>query len=255
MSNDDDFLLKVLGERDVEKVITDEYKENFDSIIDSGDAAAERAWQSFELTQRENVNEWIEDPKKIKKIQPNLEDLVRFIKLLPKPIKIADIGCYGGYVYDYLIKVAKLDLNDFEYVGVDIQEDAIEAAKLVHKDKPNARFQVGDIYELNKTFKNNEFDVVICSRVLIHIPYFKKAVKNLTDISKYFTLCVLEISEQPLLQKIHRHVLDNDLELDYFFRKYSEEELIETAEELNVQYRIIKGPSFYSSYCLLKDID
>lgn len=252
MSKDDEFLLKVFGERDVEKVITNEYKEDFDSIIASG--TSDRPWQSFELTQRENVNEWIEDPKTIKKIQPNLEDLVRLIKLLPKPVKIADIGCYGGYVYDYLIKVAKLKKDEFEYTGIDIQEDAIEAAKIVHKDKPNARFQVGDIYELSNTFKNDEFDVAICSRVLIHIPYFKKAVKNLVSISKHFTLCVLEVSEKPLLQKIHRHVIDTDLELDYFFRKYSEEELIETAKELNVQYRVIKGPSFYSSYCLLKEM-
>lgn len=245
-----DLITEVLGEREVEKIVVGEYFEDLDSIMSKG--SEERPWESFELTQREDVQEWIYDPTKIQKIQPNLKDLSRLLKTLPKPVKIADVGCYGGYLYDYLNKFVFNSPDEFSYTGIDVQEKAVEAASIVHANKSNAEFKVGDVYKLSEQFNSEEFDVVVCSRVIIHIPYYKDAIKNIFDVTKHFSLCILEVSNEPLLQKIHRRVLDTGVELDYFFRKYSEKELSGLAEELEADYRIIKGPSFYSSYCLFK---
>ena len=53
MSDSEDFLGRVLGERHVRKTVINEYYSDFDRIMSEGEG--ERPWQSFELTQRENV--------------------------------------------------------------------------------------------------------------------------------------------------------------------------------------------------------
>jgi len=245
------FLERVLGERHVEKTVVEEHYEDLDSVMSSG--TGERPWQSFELTQRENVLEWIAEPKKIQKIQPSLEDLALLAKAQKSPVSIADVGCYGGYLYDYLSRYVFTDPAEFTYKGLDIDKDVVSAATEVHANNANASFDVGDVYELKSQFAENSFDIILCSRVLIHLPYFEKALDSLYCTAKHAVSCVLEVSDRPMVQKIHRQNLDNGLELDYFFRKYSEEELAGVANRLGASYRIIKGPSFYSSFVLFKN--
>lgn len=247
---DDALMNNVLGERHVEKTIVATYHEDFDRIMQEGDK--ERPWQSFELTQREDVFEWIKEPSKIAKIQPSLNDLRQLARSLDRPVSILDAGCYGGYVYDYLLRYAFSSTDDFTYTGIDIDPDVVKAASYVHADQPNTTFREADIYGLSKTFAENSFDIVLCSRVLIHIPRVKDALAELLKVSKHAVMAVLEIGDKPRLERIHRRNLDNGVELDYFFRCYSAQELKDVAAELGADYRIIQGPSIYSSFMLYK---
>lgn len=256
---DEGLLGLVLGERNVQKTIVAEYHDDFDRIMSEGEV--DRPWQSFELTQRENVVEWIEEPAKIAKIQPSLRDFRQIVrnqsrKQLGTPLKILDVGCYGGYVFDYLKRYAFPNGEVFEYTGVDIDPNVVKAASYVHSDEPNARFLEADLYALDQLFGDNSFDIVLCSRVLIHIPRFQDAVAQLYKVSKSAVVTILVVSNTPILEKIHRKNLDNGVEIDYFFRKYSESELVEVAESLSADYRNIRGPSSYSTFVFYKeDVD
>lgn len=252
---DDGLLGEVLGKRDIQKEIIAVYHDDFDKVMSEGEV--ERPWQSFELTQRENVVEWIEEPAKIAKIQPSLQDLLQivrseFVKPRQTPFSVLDVGCYGGYVFDYLKRYVFLNGEEFNYTGVDIDPNVVKAASHVHSDEPNARFQEADLYALDKSFAENSFDIVLCSRVLIHIPRFKDAIEQLFKVSKSAVLTIIVVTDTPVLEKIHRKNLDNGVELDYFFRKYSETELIGVANDLKADYRHMRGPSSYSTFVYYK---
>lgn len=247
MPSEDELVNRVLGERHVEKVIKETYYDNLDAVMAEGQQ--ERPWQSFELTQREDVREWIKQPSKIEKIQANLEDFRGVLAPLSKPVRILDVGCYGGYLFDYLERIAFSDVREFEYLGVDIQPDVVAAAARVHEGKSNASFQNGDVYALQSQFGAQSFDVTFCSRVLIHIPYFEKAIGELFAAAKTAAIVVLEIADRPQVQRIHRRNLDNGTELDYFIRKFSEQEILAVAAKHKADCRIIKSSGVYSTVC------
>jgi ubiquinone/menaquinone biosynthesis C-methylase UbiE len=252
---DDGLLGKVLGERNVRKQVVAEYHDDFDRIMSEGET--ERPWQSFELTQRENVVEWIEEPAKIAKIQPSLRDFRQiarseFVKAAGEPLRVLDVGCYGGYVFDYLKRYAFPNGEAFHYTGVDIDPNVVKAASFVHSDESNAAFREADLYALDRTFDENSFDIVLCSRVLIHIPRFQDAIAQLYRVCRSAVVTVVVVSETPLLEKIHRENLDNGVELDYYFRKYSEVELVRVADDLGADYRHVRGPSSYSTFVYYK---
>lgn len=248
MNDSDALLRRVLGERRVRKTVVDVYDADFDRVMERGEG--ERPWQSFELTQREDVIEWIRDPSTIRSIQPNLADLRERLGPLPRPVSVLDVGCYGGYLYDWLRDRCFGSLADFSYTGVDIDPDVVAAARRVHAGAPNATFDTGDVYALTEVFGERAFDVVFCSRVLIHIPYHERALRELYRTSRALCFVVLETSAAPMMQRIHRENLDTGEALDYFFRKYSLDELSSAAATLGADFRVQQGPGIYASFIL-----
>lgn len=249
-SLDQAMLKEVLGERNVEKEVVAVYYDDFDRRMAEGEG--ERPWQSFELTQREDVSAWIEEPAKIQKIQPNLKDLRQLALSLPRPVTVLDVGCYGGYVYDYLSRYVFNDPSELSYLGVDVDPRVARAAAAIHEGSPNCRFEEGDLYNLSEAYAENSFDIVLCSRVLIHVSHYEKAIAELFRVSRKAVIAVLEVAPRAELQRIHRKNLDTGVELDYFFRKYTSDELISVARSLGAEWRIVQGESIYSSYLLYK---
>lgn len=168
---------KPLRERRVKVETIEVVNRDIDRFMTEGED--ERPWQVFELTQSQNVQPWIEDPKKISLIHPSLKNLTKYLAGLHRLVKVLDVGCYGGYLYDYLNKYSFKHLSEFNYIGIDIQESVVEAAKYMHAKYKNANFFVGDIFNIRRDFQPNEFDVACCYRVLIHIPFFEDAIGNL----------------------------------------------------------------------------
>ena len=80
-----------------------------------------------------------------------------------RPARVLDYGCAHGH---YLLPLAKL-FSDCEFVGVDISERAVSAArKWVERDKvPNA-----SIYSLSSgAWDKEKFDIIIAAEVLEHV--------------------------------------------------------------------------------------
>ena len=118
---------------------------------------------------------------------PEMESSKAAAMLLEKEIvagdSILDVGCGAGH---YLRSLrGKIKVN-FRYTGVDTTEDFIDAAKQVWELDSQSSFQVGSIYEL--PFQDNEFDVVMCNNVLLHLPSIVKPIAELTRVARRLVL-------------------------------------------------------------------
>jgi ubiquinone/menaquinone biosynthesis C-methylase UbiE len=151
-------------------------------------------------------NNWTNSliPKKQKKVidiqlanlSKNIVDdvFVSLIETLNKlPIiesSILDCACASGYYFDLL----STQLNKkFKYTGSDYSEGMIKLAK----DKyPTLPFSVQDI--TNLSFDKNEFNIVLVSGVLEHIPNFHDAISEVCRVAENSVIihrCLLSKTE------------------------------------------------------------
>lgn len=98
-----------------------------------------------------------------------------------KKKKILEIGKGNGFVSDFLKKAKR------EVVTFDIN------AKL----EPEV---CGDIINLNKYFKKNEFEFVLCAEVLEHLPFSfcEQAIRNISQITSELALVSLPRAQKTI---------------------------------------------------------
>lgn len=108
----------------------------------------------------------------------HLGKLKKVIDLIPKKknIKILDAGCGEGHL---LFEVSKLIDSSNKLYGTDILDVALEKAKERVK---GGSFSLQNLESLN--FKNNSFDVIMCTDVIEHIPNYKKVLSELKRVLK-----------------------------------------------------------------------
>lgn len=108
-------------------------------------------------------------------------NVVKFLKNLDFNT-ILDVGCARGG----LLKV--LDISHGCYTGFDISNVMIEKNK---KDYSGANWCVGDVTKL--PYKDNSFDVVVCSDVLIHVPFclWQHALNECLRVANKYVLLVV----------------------------------------------------------------
>ena len=140
-------------------------------------------WEISDMRQNSDVEQWVRRPVTID-IRPNLDHLADF---LVKDESILDVGCGAGYLKDYL--------KWKNYIGVDICPDEIERALKLHPGE--ACFKIGNLFDLEE-----KADVVICSRVLIHIP-FEEAVAKLIQLATRLLIVILKIGPVDKLERFH----------------------------------------------------
>lgn len=133
-------------------------------------------WQVPELRQAHDVQDWVLHPRSID-IREHLDDVKQ---VLQPGDSLLDVGCYAGYAHDYLCPS--------HYVGVDILPEAVAAARELH---PGVTFEVGDLFDLKQ-----RADIVLCSRVLIHLPRFEEAVAALCRAANKFVVLVLALADE-----------------------------------------------------------
>ena len=104
--------------------------------------------------------------------------LKKIVDLIPKKknMKILDAGCGEGHL---LFEVSKFIDSSNELYGTDILDVALEKAKERMKE---GDFSLQNLESLN--FKNNSFDVIICTDVIEHIPNYKKVLSELKRVLK-----------------------------------------------------------------------
>lgn len=101
---------------------------------------------------------------RIAKKEKNYKYFDNLISYFPKTGKLLDLGCGGGipassYFYE----------KGFDITGVDISSEMIKLAK---QNIPNGNFFVSDMLECN--FPSEEFDIIISTFAIIHIPQHKQ---------------------------------------------------------------------------------
>lgn len=112
-----------------------------------------------------------------------------------KPKSVLDVGAGEGFT---LQKLKDNHIGE-KLEGIEYMDEAISFAKKLH---PGLTIKKGDIYKL--PYKDNSFDVVICSEVLEHLDDPEKALMELRRVSKKYLL--LSVPNEPLftIQRILR---------------------------------------------------
>lgn len=109
---------------------------------------------------------------------------------LAKPLKvesILDAGCGEGFTMDKLLKsgVGK------KIEGIEHAKDSLSFGKKLF---PSLIFRQGSIYEL--PYKDNFFDLIICTEVLEHLEDPTKAIKEMLRVSKKYL--IISVPNEPL---------------------------------------------------------
>ncbi len=97
--------------------------------------------------------------------------------------KILEVGCGAGSNIQMINDLSPL-AKEIEYYGIDISPKAIEAAN-DYKNKSdikNCFFEVGEAESLK--YGEAEFDIVICTEVLEHLPHPEKALREIYRVLK-----------------------------------------------------------------------
>lgn len=100
---------------------------------------------------------------------------------------ILDVGCGEGFTMD---KLSKNQIGQ-KIEGIEYSKDAIAFGKKLF---PNLIFKEGSIYKL--PYKDNSFDLVICTEVLEHLEEPTKALKEILRISKRYL--IISVPNEPL---------------------------------------------------------
>lgn len=187
-------------------------------------------WQNETLGQSEDVRTWIENPDKLdRRIVKNLK---RFVGLLKNGDRVLDVGCYGGYAYDWLAKRLRL-----QYLGLDIEPGVIRTAAQMHRGA-EARFAVGDAFKLGGY--RDAFDAVLCLRLVIHAPYLDRVLANLLNAAPVALVGLRVDSEDRAVER-----LDEVSGQRHFYRWFSLAS-VEKAVPLGCEWKIYRDGSYDS---------
>jgi len=118
------------------------------------------------------------NPQNLGKIEPNIGHLTDLLK--PED-SLVDVGCGDGHLYDYL---ANAGFHN-SYPGIDRDEQSIARAKARNQ---TVDYRVGELKDLR-----GSWDVVFCSRVLIHIPDLEENIRILRSCARKYCVLVLAV--------------------------------------------------------------
>lgn len=142
--------------------------------------------QCYDVSKR-NKNYLSVSVKRSKGILPDMEVAKAYSKIInkikKKDISILDVGCLSGHFNKTFERYLK---KKFTYTGIDPWKIHIDAAKKIWKNSFNTSFKLGWAQKI--PFKNSNFDIVICSNVLTHIPEIKKPLKEMIRTAKKFLI-------------------------------------------------------------------
>ena len=111
-----------------------------------------------------------------------LDNFLRTVIDTIKPLgvkSILDVGCGEGFTLSQLKKETSFQKLE----GVDAVKESITVGKKLHPDLP---LKLGDIYDLD--YKDNSFDILLCTEVLEHLAKPADALKELIRVSKKYVL-------------------------------------------------------------------
>ncbi|MEX2007361.1 MAG: methyltransferase domain-containing protein [Candidatus Levyibacteriota bacterium] len=103
-----------------------------------------------------------------------------------EPVSILDAGCGEGFT---LVKLIENGIGK-KLEGVEYSEIAIKLSKKIN---PHLNIRFGTVYEL--PYKDNSFDLVLCTEVLEHLEEPEKALAEIKRVSKKYLL--LTVPNEP----------------------------------------------------------
>ena len=96
--------------------------------------------------------------------------------------RILDAGCGEGFITNLIAA----NIQNADIIGLEYADEALEIAR---KMNPQLTYVQGNIY--NMPFKDNAYEVVICTEVLEHLEHPESALKELMRVcGKYLIITV-----------------------------------------------------------------
>lgn len=114
-----------------------------------------------------------------------MDDIQRLIR---PDDSLLDIGCYHGWLYDWL--------GHEKYQGIELFAEHVAEAKKRH---PEIDYQQGDLFDLK-----GRWDVIVASRVLMHIPDYERCVEILRGCARRLVVVVIPIGQDELKIEDHK---------------------------------------------------
>lgn len=204
------------------------------------------------LTQSEDVKKWIDDPTQISLVQKNLRDLADTLHHHDGKASLLDVGCYAGYVFDYLIKEAVLKPEDFSYQGVDIRPEAIAGARELHPTVPEETFSIQDLFKLSSRFAEGQFDYCFSSRVLVHLGSFAKAVSEISHCAEHAALILIPTAPKGKTELRVKRFVETGDEMPYVYRWVSPKMAEDVARSLDCRVELLEGRGGYATIIFRK---
>ncbi len=164
-----------------------------------------------------------------------IEALNQFTQHIEPGGLILDAGCGSGRDSRLLTE------RRFNVIGVDLSEELL---KIAQQTNPKTQFICADIKEL--PFKDNYFDGVWCSAVLLHLETIedvKKALKEMYRVLKPGGIIFIGVKKQ-LGKNKTEYVKDKDTREPRFFRYFTKKEIEDLLKEVGFRVLgITKRPS------------
>jgi len=165
------------------------------------------------------------------------KQLVELISSVYKPgQKILDVGCNVGH---YLKGIRRI-FPDVEYLGVDAYEHYVNKAKEIFSNDPKSKFEVKNIFE--SIYPKNRSDIVYCCNVLLHLPDFRKPVKNLLESTNEVCFIRTLLSDSTTIVKlVYSNEFDSDgSPKDYkFLNTWDKDYFIDYVRELGWNVELV----------------
>ena len=133
---------------------------------------------------------------------PEMESTKQLVDIISEiyveGMTILDVGCAAGHYYKGLQRIDK----DISYFGFDLSKKHIEFAKEYFKNT-SAEFYNIDILDWPQKSDelNPKFDIVYCCNVILHLPDFKIALKNLLNLTKKYCIIKTLLDDKTHLSK------------------------------------------------------
>jgi len=132
-----------------------------------------------------------------------------FAKEARKGMRVLEVGCNVGANIQMFNDLFP-DARDMEFYGVDISEKAIQIAKEKVK---NRSFAVGDAENLG--YKDNCFDIIVCTEVLEHLPTPYKALKEIHRVLNWNGIIIITTpNKENILKKMAGKKIKERVEAD-----------------------------------------
>ena len=97
-------------------------------------------------------------------------------------LKILDVGCSNGVITQFISRYGG------HVIGIDVDESAVQNAKINNKDTKNLSFQVAS--GTNLPFKNTSFNIVVCNQVYSYTSNSEKMMKEIYRVLKPDGFCL-----------------------------------------------------------------
>lgn len=174
---------------------------------------------------------------KIQKIIELIRKIVIFDSNNRSPIKLIDVGCGDGY----LLKEIAGKFSQIDLFGLDLSENRVETAK---KFVPMAILKTGNAQDI--PFRDETFDIVVCSEVIEHCRDDIEVLAELYRISKINSFLILTAPNLYTLESISKVLIGRRIAApSYHLREYSYNQLIRKITAAGFEILKFQSIGFY----------